>query len=64
MYDLGAMFVEALVALKGPDASMDLWRKASAGVGFKAAFEQVYGIPYDQALPIIAKAIALQLGRQ
>lgn len=62
-YDLGAMFVEVLVALKGPDATMEMWKLASTGVNFDIAFERVYGIPYAQALPIMAKAIALQLGQ-
>jgi hypothetical protein len=63
LYDLGAMFVEVLVALKGPEASMEMWKIASTGVNFQVAFEQVYGIPYSKALPIIAKAIALELGQ-
>jgi hypothetical protein len=62
-YDLGAMFVEILVALKGPDASMEMWRIASTGVNFDVAFERVYGLSFATALPIMAKAIALQLGQ-
>jgi hypothetical protein len=62
-YDLGAMFVEVLVALKGPDATMEMWKIASTGVNFDIAFERVYGISYVKALPIMAKAIALQLGQ-
>ena len=62
-YDLGAMFVEILVALKGPDSTMQMWKVASSGVKFDVAFEQVYGTPFSKALPIMSKAIALQLGR-
>jgi hypothetical protein len=62
-YDLGAMFVEILVALKGPDASMEMWKIASTGVNFDVAFERVYGVAFAIALPIMAKAIALQLGQ-
>ena len=62
-YDLGAMFVEVLVALKGPDATMEMWKIASTGVNFDIAFERVYRIPYAKALPIMSKAIALQLGQ-
>ncbi len=62
-YDLGGMFVEILTALKGPDATMEMWKLASTGVIFPVAFERVYGISYAKALPIMAKAIALQLGR-
>lgn len=62
-YDLGAMFVEILTALKGPDSTMEMWRIASTGVNFDIAFERVYGTPFSKALPIISKAIALELGR-
>ena len=61
-YDLGAMFVEILTALKGPDSTMEMWKIASRGVNFKVAFENIYGIPFEKALPIMAKAIALELG--
>jgi hypothetical protein len=62
-YDLGAMFVEILTALKGPDSTMEMWRITGTGVNFPEAFEKVYGMPFDKALPIMSKAIALQLGR-
>lgn len=60
-YDLGSMFVEILVALKGPESTMEMWKLASAGVGFAAAFEEIYEIKFDVALPTIAEAISLQL---
>jgi len=62
-YDLGAMFIEILVALKGPDSTMQMWKLASTGVKFEAAFEQIYGTPFSKALPMMSNAIALQLGR-
>ena len=62
-YSIGALFVEVLTALKGPDSTMEMWRITGTGVNFKTAFEQVYGISFDKALPIISKAIALQLGK-
>jgi hypothetical protein len=62
-YTIGAMFVEVLTALKGPDAAMEMWRITGSGVNFKTAFEQVYGMAFDKALPIITKTIALQLGK-
>jgi hypothetical protein len=61
-YDIGAMFVEILIALKGPDSTMEMWKIASTGVDFKTAFEKIYGMPFDKAMPIMAKAIALELG--
>jgi hypothetical protein len=57
------MFVEILTALKGTDATMEMWKLAGTGMNFPVAFEKVYGISYAKALPIMAKAIALQLGR-
>lgn len=62
-YDLGSMFVEILVALRGPDSTMEVWKLAQTGKGFATAFETVYGISFEKALPIMSKAIALQLGR-
>jgi hypothetical protein len=63
-YDLGAMFIEILVALKGPDSTMEMWKLAGTGVGIESAFEKIYGIPFKTALPIMSKAIALELGRK
>ena len=62
-YDLGAMFVEILTALKGPESTMEMWRLSGSGMKFPDAFEKVYGMSFDKALPIMAKAIALELGR-
>jgi hypothetical protein len=60
---MGAMFVEALVAIKGPESNMEVWKLAGTGMKFPQAFEKVYGISFEKALPIISKAIALELGR-
>ena len=62
-YDLGAMLVETLTALKGPGSTMEIWKLMGTGQNFNQAFENIYGISFDKALPIISKAIALQLGR-
>ena len=62
-YDLGAMFIEILTALKGPDSTMEMWRLAGTGESLESAFEKVYGISFAKALPVISKAIALELGR-
>jgi hypothetical protein len=62
-YDLGAMLIEILTALKGPDSTMEMWRLAGTGVSLESAFEKIYGIPFKTALPIMSKAIALELGR-
>ena len=62
-YDLGARLVEVLTAIKGPASTMEMWKLMGAGQTFNAAFENVYGTSFDKALPIISKAIALDLGR-
>jgi hypothetical protein len=64
IYDLGAMFVEILTALKGPESTMEIWKSAKGGVTFDVAFERVYGISFAKALPIMSRAIALQLGHE
>ena len=62
-YDLGGMLIEVLTALKGPSSTMEIWKLAGSGLKFNDAFEKVYGLSFDKALPIISKAIALELGR-
>jgi hypothetical protein len=62
-YDLGAMLIETLTAIKGPSSTMEIWKLMGTGQSFNQAFENIYGISFDKALPIISKAIALQLGR-
>ena len=62
-YDLGAMLVEVLTALKGPGSTMEIWKLMGTGSSFESAFEKVYGISFTKALPIMSKAIALELGR-
>jgi len=57
------MLIETLIAVKGPASTMELWKQSGTGMKFKDAFEKVYGISFDKALPTISKAIALQLGR-
>jgi len=61
-YDLGGMLVEVLAALKGPASTMEVWKQCGSGMTFAAAFEKVYGISFEKALPTISKAIALELG--
>ena len=62
-YDLGAMLIETLTAVKGPSSTMEIWKLMGAGQSFNQAFESIYGTSFDKASPIISKAIALQLGR-
>jgi hypothetical protein len=57
------MLIETLTAIKGPSPTMEIWKLMGTGQSFNQAFENIYGISFDKALPIISKAIALQLGR-
>ena len=61
-YDLGAMLVEILVAIKGPDAAMQVFRESINGSGFEPAFQRIYGTSFQSVLPIISRTIALELG--
>ena len=61
-YDLGAMLVEILVALKGPDSAMQVFKESINGSGFESAFQKIYGSSFQSVLPIISKTIALELG--
>jgi len=62
-YDLGGMLIEVLTAIKGPSSTMEVWKLCGEGMSFEQAFEQIYGKSFASVLPIISKAIALQLGR-
>jgi hypothetical protein len=42
---------------------MEIWKLMGTGSSLESAFEKVYGISFEKALPIISKAIALELGR-
>ena len=61
-YDLGAMLVEILVAIKGPDSAMQVFRESVNGGGFESAFQRIYGSSFQSVLPIISRTIALELG--
>lgn len=59
-YEMSARVVEILVALKGPDSFIEMFRAIGQGRAFDKAFESVYGIPYEEAKPIIARIVADQ----
>ena len=56
-YDLGAMFIEILTALKGPAATMQLIDRVAEGDTYDQAFEKTYGIKWVDAVPIISRTI-------
>ena len=64
-YTIGYLTVEALSAIAGPTSSMGLnTRAALYGVGevtgkeFNQIFQNVYGISWDEAMPILAEVVA------
>ena len=61
-YDLGAMLIEILVAIKGPDSAMQLFKESLNGGGFEPAFQRIYGTSFESVLPAISRTIALELG--
>ena len=61
-YDLGAMLVEILVAIKGPDSVMQVFSDSVNGGGFESAFQKIYGSSFQFVIPTISRTIALQLG--
>jgi len=59
-YGPGAMAVEALVAIGGPQATMALFALGAEGQDFPTAFKNVYGISWSDAATILAKVLALE----
>ncbi|CAB4915633.1 unannotated protein [freshwater metagenome] len=57
-YGPGAMAVEALVAIAGPQATMALFSLGSEGQDFPTAFKNVYGITWDEGSTILAKVLS------
>jgi hypothetical protein len=57
-YFLGSRIIETLVALKGPGSIIDFYKLMGQGKGFEYSFDNVFGIAYKDAVPIIAKTVA------
>lgn len=60
-YALGSQFVEALVALSGPDSIIAMYEEMSSPAQFDMAFKRVYGIEWKEAIPILADAIYVNI---
>jgi hypothetical protein len=63
-YNLGSRFVEILVALKGPESLLDLNSELGTGMSFAKAFENVYGISWIKAVPILAKVVSSDIAQK
>ncbi len=62
IYEVGMRIVEILVSIKGPESLMEMYSEMAQGVGFLRAFENVYGVQWSEARPIMAKVLAIQHG--
>ena len=60
-YSLGSRFIEALVALKGPDTLIGMYEEMGKKLSFDQAFKNVYGVEWSYAIPILAKTIYANL---
>jgi len=59
-YNLGGRVMEVMVALKGPDVLLEL-HKQTVRQGFESGFQQIFGISWLDASPIINKTIVQML---
>ena len=57
-YNLGAKVAEALVVLKGVDSILEFYALGARGQNFETAFQNIYGISWAEAKPILAEAIS------
>ncbi len=57
-YQLGARVMEILVALKGPESTVEIFNLMSKKSGFESSFKSAFGFDFDTAVPIIAKTLA------
>lgn len=59
-YTVGALAVETLVAIGGPQSVMAVYALCAEGSNFPTAFAKVYGLSWEEASRIIAKAVAAE----
>jgi hypothetical protein len=59
-YEVSSRIIEILVALKGPNSIVKIYEEMSQNLTFDLAFEKVYGISYEAAVPVISKILVDQ----
>ena len=59
-YTIGALVVEALSAIAGPQGAMAVVTLLGRGQTYEQAFKSVYGISWAEAAPILAKVVAAE----
>jgi len=57
VYDVGSYACEVLIAVKGPASIIQLHSEFAKTGDFEKSFEIVYGLPWKEALPLIANAV-------
>jgi hypothetical protein len=60
-YSLSSRFIEALVALKGPDTLIGMYEEMGNKLSFDQAFKNLYGVEWSYAIPILAKTVYTNL---
>ena len=59
-YGIGALVIEALTAIAGPQSTMAVVTLLGRGQTYEKAFQNVYGISWVKAVPILAKVAAAE----
>jgi hypothetical protein len=57
-YQLGARVMEVLISLAGTDSALEIYNLMSKKTGFDATFKTIYGFSFDDAVPVISKALS------
>ena len=60
-YSLGSIIIESLVAISSPESILLMYRELATKVGFAAAFNKVYGTPWNEAILTLSEAVYLNL---
>lgn len=56
-YDAGAYMCEILVAMKGPESILNLYKQYLVSESFESAFKDIYGVTWSEAYPYLWKAV-------
>jgi hypothetical protein len=62
-YDIGSYVCDVLVALKGPNSLLQIYRDYANTNDFNKSFENIYGMPWTAAKPYISE-ILFKLARR
>lgn len=60
-YNLGSRFIEVFVALKGQDILIDMYAEMGKKLSFDQAFKNIFGLEWNEAIPILAKTVYANL---